>query len=491
MANPHTDLFDYTSGRWMYNDALRHAERRLVFDVEELRRLAAQSVGLSPADVVDLSKLAEGRFNRTFLITSRDNFQMVARIPYPATVPKYYAVASKWPQWSSSVDLGCLFLRCTKLSDVWLELGKSDIISILRRLVQLESQMMTVPFPAGGSLYYTRDLEKATGTAAIPLKDGCFCVGPATRLPMWFGRRSQLDVDRGPYESAEAALVTPARKELAYLEKFGRPLLPFRRERREGYQYQEQSPSAHIENLKRYLLIAPSLVPEDSALGHFCIRHPDLQPSNIVVRRSSDSGWQVVSLLDWQHASILPLFLLARVPQRIQNHDDPVSQYMTPPSLPENFDELGETDTEECNKPHYAALSDHMCVLRSRLFNHASDPWEGETFELKVALIRATERWETLTGGSAPCPLVFDAGDVRETMELNEAQRKADETFHMCQNLLGLAPEGWMPIEESEAKVALCKQMKEIAVIEAMPEEERVELMGHWPWDDMDEGKHM
>ena len=73
-----------------FSDALRHAERRLVFG---LRQLAAQSVGRRPADVVDLSKPAEGGFNRTFLITLRDDFQMVARIPYPATVPKYYAVA--------------------------------------------------------------------------------------------------------------------------------------------------------------------------------------------------------------------------------------------------------------------------------------------------------------------------------------------------------------------------------------------------------------
>jgi hypothetical protein len=70
-------------------------QRRLVFDVEGLCRLAAQSVGRGPADVVNLSRLAEGGFNRTFLITFRDDFQMVARIPYPATVPKHYAVASE------------------------------------------------------------------------------------------------------------------------------------------------------------------------------------------------------------------------------------------------------------------------------------------------------------------------------------------------------------------------------------------------------------
>ncbi|KAF9443506.1 hypothetical protein P691DRAFT_842333 [Macrolepiota fuliginosa MF-IS2] len=162
--------------------------------------------------------------------------------------------------------------------------------------------------------------------------------------------------------------------------------------------------SAHIENLKRYLLITSSLVPRDTALGHFCIRHLDLQQSNIIVQRSPDSSWKVVSLLDWQHASVLPLFLLAGMPQRLQNHDDPFSQSMTPPSLPENFDELEETErttveevyrcrlahyhyvtnTEEYNKPHYDAMTDHMYVLRSRLLNYASNPWEGETLELKT-----------------------------------------------------------------------------------------------------------
>lgn len=187
--------------------------RRLIFDVEELYRLPAQSVGRSPADVVHLSKLAEGGFNRTFLITLCDDFQMVARIPYPTTLPKYYAVASEVatmeflrssglpvPQvygYSPVSDntakteyIFMEFVRGTKLSDVWLELGESDIVSILRQLVQLESQLMSISFPAGGSLYYTHDLEKLAGRAAIPLKDERFCVGPDTRLPMWRGRRS-------------------------------------------------------------------------------------------------------------------------------------------------------------------------------------------------------------------------------------------------------------------------------------------------------------
>jgi hypothetical protein len=102
---------------------------------------------------------------------------------------------------------------------------------------------------------------------------------------------------------------------------FGRPPLPFGRVRREGYQYQEQPPSDHIENLGRYLL-ASSLIPKNPTLRHFHIRHPDLRPGNIIVH----SNLRIIGLIDLQHTSILPLFFLAGIPERLQNHDDPFSQ---------------------------------------------------------------------------------------------------------------------------------------------------------------------
>ncbi|KZT09637.1 uncharacterized protein LAESUDRAFT_756575 [Laetiporus sulphureus 93-53] len=154
---------------------------------------------------------------------------------------------------------------------------------------------------------------------------------------------------------------------------FGRPLLPFQRIRREYYQYQEQPPSDHIENLHRYLLIASSLIPRD--------------------------------------------------------------------------------------------------------------PWEGETLALKVALIEATENWETLAGGGPPCPVVFDAEDVRGTMELDAETRGADETLEACRNMIGFGPEGWMPAEHYEA-MARSKKLKEDGLAAAESEEERAQVAAHWPLDE-------
>ena len=175
-------------------------------------------------DIFGFEKLAEGGFNRTFLVTMRDSFQLVARIPYPVTVPKSYTVASEVatmnylrsfglpipnvygysPTSDNAAETEYIFMEFvngTNLSDIWFDLEEQEIVSVVGQLVELEAKMMSICFPAGGSLYYAQDLEKLTGKAGILLKDKRFCVGPDVRLPLWYGKRSHLDVDRGPCTS--------------------------------------------------------------------------------------------------------------------------------------------------------------------------------------------------------------------------------------------------------------------------------------------------
>ncbi|KAJ7164870.1 protein kinase subdomain-containing protein PKL/CAK/Fmp29 [Mycena filopes] len=530
-------LFNYTSGRWIVNDALRLSERRREFEVDELCRLAAQSVGRTPQDIDTFVKLAEGGFNRIFLITMHDGFEMVARIPYPVTVPKFYAVASEAAtmrflrssglpipevyDYSPSADNAAKteyifmeFIRGLNLGDMWYDLEEPEIASVLRQLTQLESRMMSIAFPAGGSLYYAKDLEKMTGTRGIPLEDDSFCVGPDVSIVLWCGRRSQFDVDRGPYENAEAALVAPARKELAYLEKFGRPLLPFRRERRESYGFKEQSPLDHIRNLERYLLLVPFLPPRNLGLRSFRIRHPDLQPGNVVVSKSSPSGQlEVVSLLDWQHTSILPPSLLAGIPGRFQNHDDDVSHALIPPSLPANMDELDENaqsramelyhrrlvhfhyvkNTERYNKLHHYVSSDYLSMFICRLFTRAGAPWEGEPHALKSALLDATEMWESLAGEAVSCPVAFEPEDVRATKALSERLQLGDQNIEDFRGIIGCGEETWVPIEHHKVAMDLAERLKlsMLTVLKTVDEETQARATANWLLDDMDEEDYM
>ncbi|KAI0051949.1 hypothetical protein FA95DRAFT_1469404, partial [Auriscalpium vulgare] len=254
-----------------------------------------------------------------------------------------------------------------------------------------------------------------------------------------------------------------------------------------------------------------SLVPRDQALGHFRIRHPDPQPSDIIVSKSPGSEWQVVGLLDWQHTSILPLYLFLGIPSHFQNFDDQIPLTMTRPSLPENLDDMDETEksqakelhrgrlvhyhyvrnTAECNMLHYVAMTDAMSLLCRRLFDHASEPWQGETLDLKAELIVVAANWKTLTGRGTPSPVVFDAEDVRETMEVVKAQKDVNEMEEVRQSVIGYGRETWVSTAHYEVAKTLIEELKNILMTPATLAEERAEITAHWPFDDMDEEKYM
>lgn len=42
-----------------------------------------------------MKKLAEGGFNRVFLLTMDDGIEVIAKIPYPLAVPKYFTTESE------------------------------------------------------------------------------------------------------------------------------------------------------------------------------------------------------------------------------------------------------------------------------------------------------------------------------------------------------------------------------------------------------------
>ncbi|KAG6806353.1 hypothetical protein H0H92_011614, partial [Tricholoma furcatifolium] len=403
-----------------------------------------------------------------------------------STVPEVYGYSPTSDNPAGTEYIFTQFIPGTRLDKLWYNLGEEEIISITRQLVQLESQLMSIPFPAGGNLYYTKDLENAPRSPSAPLgitleSDRRFCVGPDTDFYLWSGERSKLDVDRGPYKSAEAVLLGGADKELAYLQQFGRPLLPFVRIRRLVYGYQEQLPSDHIANLERYRLIAPSIVPEHPVFHHFCMRSGHFDPENIIVSRAPDSSLRIVGQIDWQYTSIRPLFLHNGIPTAIENFKDESSKNMQQPFLSENFndlDEISQSTERELHRRrlvhyHYVqhvltynellsvALSERVGALRRRLFDRSRHPWLGETIDLKLALIRATKKWEDLAGGETPCPILFDPADIEETMQLDAQREITDKVVEVCESATGVILGGCVPIERYEEALAKSKEIKD------------------------------
>jgi hypothetical protein len=141
--------------------------------------------------------------------------------PYPATVPKKLAVASEVattallrssglpiPEvygYSASTDNTAKtkfkfmqFVQGTSLSDMWFNLEGKDMVCILRQVSELGSKVMSIRFPAGGSLHFSKVSETVAESPDIPLKGERFCVGSVTRPLLWYGRKAQLDFGRLP-----------------------------------------------------------------------------------------------------------------------------------------------------------------------------------------------------------------------------------------------------------------------------------------------------
>lgn len=211
--------------RHRYNESQRFRERERLFNVRELKRLAAEAVCRKPEDVVDFYKIGEGAANRVFAVHLRDGFRLVARVPYPATEPKGLIVASeaatiaflrsrgfKVPQGygysaspRNSAQTEYIFMEFSPgrpLDKLWFEMSEQDRVAFVSSLVEMEACLFDINLPAYGSLYHLRDLPDDVEKVAVDPKDStspdAFYIGPSTHLSLWFGRRYSLSVDRGP-----------------------------------------------------------------------------------------------------------------------------------------------------------------------------------------------------------------------------------------------------------------------------------------------------
>jgi hypothetical protein len=86
-------FFRYTSGRWLWDESSRLRERMRIFNVQELQRIAAESVGAHTC--VSITKLTEGGYNKVFRLVMDNGSVAIARIPNPNAGPAHRTTASE------------------------------------------------------------------------------------------------------------------------------------------------------------------------------------------------------------------------------------------------------------------------------------------------------------------------------------------------------------------------------------------------------------
>jgi hypothetical protein len=87
------ELHHYTSGRWLWDEEKELAARRIQFSPSALMTVAAKTTGSRTS--TNLTKLAEGHFNKAFLIQMNDGQEVVAKLPNPNSGFPFWTTASE------------------------------------------------------------------------------------------------------------------------------------------------------------------------------------------------------------------------------------------------------------------------------------------------------------------------------------------------------------------------------------------------------------
>ncbi|OJK01753.1 hypothetical protein ASPACDRAFT_51502 [Aspergillus aculeatus ATCC 16872] len=490
-----SDIFEYTSGRFL---------------------AACHSVGRRLNDVAAITKLAEGGFNRVLQITFDGGYAVLVRLPYKTTVPKHHAVASQAatltnlrahevpvpkvlaysPDQTNAVGAEYILLERLEgipLSAQWYSMDTKTRVKLMRQIVDVERRFMSIRFPASGSLYHRCDL--GSSQRVIPVSDD-IVVGPTAQHGTTFS------------SSFEA----PAKREMEFCEKFGKPRLHVERYLRELHQYQPLSPIPYQHLLADYLKLAPGLdVPSDHRMSRPTLRHPDFSPNNILVNTSNE----VVGIIDWQHAVILPLCLCAGIPDHFQNWGDPVSETLSKPEvkLPDYFDQLNHEEqaavreimrrrivhfyyvalTMNSLPDHFDAIRTENCMLRAKNFHHAQAPWEGDSVSLKYAMMQALRNWpmsldDGTPTGSVECPVQFSEEEIQKFAEDHRQEQELLRELGEIRDLIGTDALGWVPDEDEFARSkAVIQSIKNVLMEHSSTEMEKTAVVHHFPFDDHDE----
>lgn len=303
--------------------------------------------------------------------------------------------------------------------------------------------------------------------------------------------------------SSEEVFTAVGERELHWLRKYGKPRYPHLGYQRSFYDYKLVEPEQQMGFLQDYLALAAGVIPSSDEARAPVIRHPDLSPSNIFV---DDSG-EVTAVIDWQRTVILPLWIHAKIPAHFQNWGDEDSEAFKPPKLAENFDTLDSDakdsemerfrrrqlhffyagHTSKINRTHFTALSDPVMIERSKLYDVASRPWEGDNTSLQAQIISILDNWETIAPAGLAPPVSYTVEERQECLERLALIDQLDALLHSYRDAIGINIDGAIESSEYEAGKKRARELKLDFMATAENEQDRAEFDEFWPYQDHEE----
>ncbi|EAW10677.1 aminoglycoside phosphotransferase family protein [Aspergillus clavatus NRRL 1] len=504
--------------------------RHIEFDMNELAKRAAESIGFTYTQCTRIEKFPDGMFNKTFLFTMQDGTQVVGKVPNPNAGLSHYTTASevatmdfarnelqtpvpKVLAWSSKAkdnSVGTEYIIIEKvpgvqLDKVWPEMDIKERFELVKTISGYQKTWMSTSFTQYGSLYYSSAIDDTDGCNLVKedgsiVKTHRFAVGPSTGREFLDDGRIALEFDMGPWDSVEQYKSAVGLREIACVQNMAQ--LPRSPLSLYGPGTYSRSPA-----LQNYLRLVKYLLPTDKSITSAVLWHPDLHAENIFVRPERPS--EVLGIIDWQSSEILPLFDHARQPYFL-DYNGPPSTGLDPPPFPQDFAELNPAEQARAQdlylKMALSALYRRFTHNTNTTLFKAMEFRQTTSFEMMLfaqnllidgeALYQSRcldleNEWTNLPGvrasGDPPFPLQFSADEAESIHEdVSGTARGMELMRSLRESLDELWPDkGVVRPEKYDEVKRLLKQAKAGLIGQvAHSEAERLAWEEAWPFDD-------
>ncbi|KIW77969.1 hypothetical protein Z517_07802 [Fonsecaea pedrosoi CBS 271.37] len=416
--------------------------------------------------------------------------------------------------WSDNKDntVGCEYMILEEavgadLKSTWPRLSVKQRIGVVDQIITIQERLLEASkrFQGYGSLYFTEDAAKFKFRRQIKLSaanSSRFIIGPLAHGHFMESVLWESDFDSGPckflvYASTGLhAYSIEGYTPNDYLDSLARSsLLQISSRAHEGTDVIPSRPfsfpikpvsdlsnAAVRQMLELVRTITPHIVPRSPDRCLPLLWHRDLHDGNIFV---SDEG-KVTSIIDWQDANVLPLFLAIRKPQFLDLADD-AQLFESPKGLKEMSLSVRSETWERFNKtmlqgyylshfreniPPVAAVYDDKQInpIRRQIGNYArtSDGHDADALMLRNTLLRVQQNWSKLTGNdqieSAPsCPIHFNHDELEKHYEDARWLSGFRDILEASDISATFPLEGWVPVDLfNGCKNSLRKVIREV-----------------------------
>ncbi|KAM5485306.1 hypothetical protein MaudMau93_005459 [Microsporum audouinii] len=511
-------LFEYTNGNFLVNEKIQFDRRYVKFNLDALCALAATAGGqVSPVRVVEKM---EGGFSKALLMIKENGMEVIAKIPCRNSGPAVYTTESevailKYVKQHTNVPAPEVYAWCSDpanpvgaeyiimekaagvpLFKIWGEISQLDKLELIKRLTMIEHELSSIQLPAYGSLYLRSSFGNSPTWKPLNIEvdpSQSYCVGRTgdrSYVPEDCEGVEGSSIDLGPWNTLSALGIAIASREISRVLHGPSP--------HPGTFY--QGSSTERTSLLESALCVMKLLDSNPTLAQPAkpvIWHTDLHMGNIYVSPNKPS--QILSLIDWQSISVLPLFLQARWPVFLEPPQNFPKGFQQP-KLPENFHELDAEEQQLARYEQQQAMAAKAYEVSSFLQNRAAYTATklprvfreffkrcGETSEvgvlpLRACMIEISQSWSEL-GFSGECPYSFSQEEIAEhdtQFRDYEDWYKAHEIARKC---LDTDEDGWIsPEMDIVEKRRQNQELLDMFVEQMASEKPREESRRMWPF---------